>query len=302
MKIIDLFSGCGGLSTGFTKAGHDIVAAYDFWQPAIDTYNANFDHKSIKFDLSNTEEFIKIVENIDFDMIIGGPPCQDFSSAGKRVEGSRANLTSAYSEIVHRLRPSFFMMENVSRAASSDAYKTARARFKESGYGLTEITLDASLCGVPQSRKRFICVGQFGGTDNFLTDIISSSLDKKKMTVRDYMGSELNIDHYYRHPRNYNRRAVYSVDEPAATIRGVSRPVPKGYNGHVNDTAPIDSGIRALSTSERSRIQTFPSDFVWSGTKTDVEQMIGNAVPVNLAFFIANCISKYEQMIKRKAA
>lgn len=302
MNIIDLFSGCGGLSHGFTQAGYNVLAAYDFWQPAIDTYNANFNHPAIKFDLSDTESFLKSIASQKVDMIMGGPPCQDFSSAGKRVEGDRANLTTSYSEIICQIRPEFFLMENVARASSSSAYKLARSRFVEAGYGLTEVVLDASRCGVPQARKRFICVGHLGSSDNFLSQIIETSLSKQRLTVREYLGSELDVEHYYRHPRNYNRRGVYSIDEPAATIRGVSRPVPKGYKGHSNDTAPINSGIRALTTSERARIQTFPANYKWVGSKTDVEQMIGNAVPVNLARFVAQCICEYQKSITNKAA
>jgi len=302
MNVIDLFCGCGGLSAGFTRAGYNILAAFDAWQPAIDTYNANFDHEAVAFDLTDATNFVHHVKSLAIDMVIGGPPCQDFSSAGKRVEGERANLTTAFSEIVTGIRPSFFVMENVARAAKSDAYQEAKARFIDAGYGLTEMTLDASRCGVPQARKRFICVGHLGALEGFLEPFVGANLSSSKMTVRDYMADELDIEHYYRHPRNYNRRGVYSVDEPAATIRGVSRPVPKGYKGHPKDTAPISEAIRALSTYERSRIQTFPPTFRWIGSKTDVEQMIGNAVPVDLAFFIASRLKEYRHSLVRRAA
>jgi len=126
-----------------------------------------------------------------------------------------------------------------------------------------------------------------------MEDIIINSLSDKKMTVREYMGDELDIVHYYRHLRSYNRRAVFSIDEASATIRGVSRPVPKGYKGHSLDSARIDASIRALTTIERSRIQTFPKNYQWIDSKSDIEQMIGNAVPVNLAYFVARCLLKY---------
>ena len=70
----------------------------------------------------------------------------------------------------------------------------------------------------------------------------------------------------------------------------MNRPVPKGYPGHHLDTAPLSDNIRALSTAERAWIQTFPKDFKFVGSKTDVEQMIGNAVPVKLAEFVANAL------------
>ena len=183
-------------------------------------------------------------------------------------------------------------MENVERARLSKAFASARKLFKDAGYGLTEVVLDASRCGAPQKRKRFVCLGIQGVADGFATEIIESRLSKKPTTVRDYFGESLPFEYYYRHPRNYNRRAVFSVDEPAPTMRGVNRPVPKGYPGHPNDACTLAEHpeIRALTTAERAQIQTFPVDFRWVGTKTDAEQMIGNAVPVKLAEFVAETL------------
>ncbi len=76
-------------------------------------------------------------------------------------------------------------------------------------------------------------------------------------------------------------------------MRGVNRPVPKGYPGHPNDACELNASVRALTTAERALIQTFPNDFVWSGSKTDTEQMIGNAVPVKLAEFVAMALKEY---------
>jgi DNA (cytosine-5)-methyltransferase 1 len=103
----------------------------------------------------------------------------------------------------------------------------------------------------------------------------------------------MDCENLCRHPRNYCRRAVFSIDEASPTIRGVNHPIPKGYPGHPNDPVVISKGVRPLTTSERSQIQTFPKDFMWTGSKTDVEQMIGNAVPVNLAKFVALAIIDY---------
>lgn len=82
------------------------------------------------------------------------------------------------------------------------------------------------------------------------------------------------------------------MDEPSPTIRGVNRPVPQGYTRHPNDPECID-GLRPLTTQERAQVQTFPKEFVFNGTKTDLEQIIGNAVPVKLAEFVANRITDY---------
>lgn len=290
MKIVDLFSGCGGLSLGFQRTGFDIVAAFEFWEVAASCYERNFKHPVFRIDLSNTEEAVEIIREYSPDVIIGGPPCQDFSFAGKRVEAGRASLTGSYAEIVTAIRPRYFVMENVDRARNSKAYAFARSKFKDAGYGLTEVVLDASKCGTPQKRKRFFCIGAFGKEDGFADDIIADRIAPESMTMREYFGDELGFECYYRHPRNYSRRAVFSIDEPAPTMRGVNRPVPKGYPGHPNDACPINENVRALTTEERAWIQTFPKDFVWQGSKTDVEQMIGNAVPVNLAAFVATCL------------
>lgn len=290
MKIVDLFAGCGGLSLGFQKAGYDIVAAFEWWDKAIDCYKENFSHPVIQLDLSDTENAIHQIQKFAPDMIIGGPPCQDFSHAGKRVENKRAELTESYAEIIYGIKPLCFVMENVDRARNSSAYKQAREIFKSAGYGLTEMVLDASLCGTPQKRKRFICFGMQGKEDGFALKEFQNRMAKKSMTLRDYFGDSLGFEFYYRHPRNYSRRAVFSIDEPAPTMRGVNRPVPKGYPGHKNDACPVTEDLHVLSSQERALIQTFPPDYKWIGNKTDIEQMIGNAVPVNLAEFIGKTI------------
>ena len=83
---------------------------------------------------------------------------------------------------------------------------------------------------------------------------------------------------------------MFSIDEPAPTMRGVNRPVPKGYPGHPNDACPVSENLHVLTTIERGLVQTFPSTFKWVGSKTDVEQMIGNAVPVKLAQYVAETV------------
>lgn len=295
MRIIDLFSGCGGLSLGFLKGGFDVVGAYDFWDPAIECYRDNFSHPIKKLDLSNVDDVVRELKDIDFDMIIGGPPCQDFSHAGLRIEGARANLTRSFSEIIKRIKPKWFVMENVDRALRSGAYLEARGIFKESGYGLTEIVLDASKCGVPQKRKRLFVIGKLGVRDCFILNEVMCGVSKDSMTVRNYLGDSLGIEYYYRHPRNYNRRAIFSIDEPAPTVRGVNRPIPDGYLGHAGDPVSVSENVRPLTTFERARLQTFPEDFKFKGAKTNLEQMIGNAVPVELAKYVAVTIMEYEK-------
>lgn len=294
MRCVDLFSGCGGLSLGFTQAGHTIVSAFDNWDEAIEVYRANFKHPDVKLDLSDVDTAIKEISALHPQMIIGGPPCQDFSSAGDRNEDKgRGDLTVDYAKIVYGVRPEWFVMENVARITKTQKLVDAKKIFKDAGYGLTQMVLDASRCGVPQKRKRFILIGKLGVNDDFMFEYLSRNLSDHEMTVAEALGDKIDIQFYYRHPRSYVRRGIFSIHEPSPTIRGVNRPLPQGYRLHPNDPVQTLNGIRALSTYERSLIQTFPEDFIFFGNKTDQEQMIGNAVPVKLGKYVGDCITDY---------
>ena len=292
MRVIDLFAGCGGMSLGFENAGFDIVAAFDNWDAAITIYENNFSHPIYKMDLG-TDEVIQQISDLHPDLIMGGPPCQDYSIAGKRELGKRANLTIRFAEIVSTVKPTWVVFENVYNIERFSTVAVLKQILSDAGYGITTRVLDASRCGVPQKRQRFFLVGKLGERDGFLDETLTSNLSNKQMTVRDYLGDTLNTEFYYMHPRSYNRRAVFSVDEPAATIRGINRPIPENYKRHHADKADICDGVRALTTRERGYIQTFPDTFKFPGAKTDVELAIGNAVPPALAMYVANCIKQY---------
>lgn len=293
IKTVDLFSGCGGMSLGFQSAGFEILCAFDNWKPAVEVYKDNFKHPIYDYDLS-TEESKEFINSLNPNLIIGGPPCQDFSSAGKRDDTlGRADLTISYAEIISSVKPKFFVMENVERIKKSRILKQAIKIFKNAGYGLSMEVLDASYCGVPQARKRFFMVGTLGEEDGFLSPYFIKNLSRSQMTVHDYLGDSLETEYYYRHPRSYKRRGVFSIHEPSATIRGVNRPIPKGYPRHSGDPVDVSEGVRPLTTIERSYIQTFPESFIFNGTKTNLEQIIGNAVPVKLGEYVAKCITEY---------
>lgn len=303
MKIVDLFCGGGGLSYGLAQAGHNVVAAYDWWQPALDFYNRNIhDHHAYKLDLSNVQKSVAEIRRWKPDAIVGGPPCQDFSSAGKRDEkGGRASLTISYAKIVTTILPKVFVMENVERAIKTKTYRNALRLFKEAGYELAVAVLDASLCGAPQARKRIVVVGGLRFSVGEMIDIYRANQSHSPMTIREYFGRDLDIDYYYRHPRSYARRGVFSVDEPSPTIRGVNRPIPQGYPGHEGDAAPITTrGLRPLTTRERSRVQTFPATWDLCGNKSDIEQIIGNAVPCALGEFIGRALTEFDDMPRHK--
>lgn len=305
-KVVDLFSGCGGLSLGFQKAGFEVLSGYDNWPCAIDTYRANMGHDAHLLDLGDVSLSIKTLEEHlsgrePIPAIIGGPPCQDFSSAGKRQEGARADLTEKYAQIVSHFNPPFFVMENVARAQHAAAFESALSIMEAAGYTIRYQVIDSSRVGVPQIRKRLITFGsKFQELADCVADALLENQSDQQMTIRQYfeevLDHPLDVDYYYRHPRSYARRGVFSIDEPSPTIRGVNRPIPSGYPGHRGDAGPIEAA-RPLTTEERALIQTFPESFTWVGSRTNIEQMIGNAVPVELGTYIATQIAKSLQSV-----
>lgn len=298
MRAVDVFAGCGGMSLGFEQAGVDVVAAFDNWKPAVDIYRANFDHPIYEKDLCD-EDSVEVIRALNPDIIMGGPPCQDYSIAGKRKVGERANLTIRFAEIVCGVKPEWVVFENVYNIERFGMLPVMKGMLADAGYGLTARVLDASRCGVPQARRRFILVGHLGSEDGFLDEALEAGLAKKQMTVRDYLGDKLGTQYYYMHPRSYARRAVFSIDEPAATIRGINRPIPENYKRHHADAAAIEDGVRALTTKERSYLQSFPESFKFEGAKTSVELAIGNAVPPALAKYVATRVVEYESSLGR---
>ena len=281
---------------GFQNAGFDIIAAYDNWQPAIDIYQKNFQHSIYKKDLS-TEDIVPELRDLEPDIIIGGPPCQDFSIAGKRdFRGKRANLTLRFGQIVSEVHPQWFVMENVYNIEKSPIFEEVLTLFKNAGYGITKHVWDASYMGVPQMRRRYFVVGQIGEKDNFLLEMMLSGLSKERMTVREYFKDKpIGADYIYQHPRTYKRRAIFSIDEPLSTIRSVNRPIPSNYVIHHSDKTSDLSKVHVLTTKERSYIQSFPESFKFVGTTSSIEQAIGNAVPVKMAEYVARIIISYQQ-------
>lgn len=293
IQCIDLFCGCGGMSLGFEAAGFNVVAGIDNWKAAIRVYEKNFTHPIIERDLMDVEGAAELIAGYTPDLIIGGPPCQDFSTAGNQDENrGRAILSVCYSQIVSLVHPKYFVMENVATIRNTKSFQSAIANFRTAGYGLTQMVLDAAYCGVPQTRKRMFVVGALGASDGFLDEELKRNLAQKPMSIHDYLGDSLGIDYYFRVPTNYNRRGIFSVYEPSMTIRGVDRPIPKGYKGHPNDPVPV-AEVRCLTPKERSYIQTFPKSFQFVGGKSDINSMIGNAVPVNLAKYVGSALMRY---------
>lgn len=165
MKIVDLFSGAGGLSLGFEVEGFEPILAIDKWNDAIETYNANHENKvGTTRDIHEfTNEDIEKFMTEDIVGIIGGPPCQGFSLVGTRdTNDPRNSLYIEYVRFVNKIRPNFFVLENVSGLLSLEKGKFKQdiiKRFTDLGYNVDFKLLTASDYGVPQSRKRVFFVG-----------------------------------------------------------------------------------------------------------------------------------------------
>lgn len=169
---LDLFCGCGGFSLGFERAGYDVRLGIDVWNDALVTYQHNHKQSAVMCDdLSKIEpkDVAKQLGDKQIDVIIGGPPCQGFSIAGKHiVEDKRNELYKAFVAMVRYFKPKAFVMENVPNILSigGGIVKDAiLADFKRLGYKVKVQVLLASNYGVPQNRRRAIFVGLLDGSE-----------------------------------------------------------------------------------------------------------------------------------------
>jgi DNA (cytosine-5)-methyltransferase 1 len=298
-SVVDLFCGVGGLSLGFEMTGKfDVAAAFDNWEPAVCTFNANRKRKvALLCDLGKEKDARKVTGLRSPHAVLGGPPCQDFSQANKARMGNGANgnLTPLFADLACAMAPHWIVMENVNTIESIGLTQLEKcvSTIKNAGYGITATVLDARDFGVPQARKRLFLVARKNGIDDEMLEYIMRR-KRPHVTVREFRPSIFDkgkeTEFYYRHPWSYGRRAIFSIDEQSPTIRGVSRPIPKTYRIHKNDATKNLRLVRPLTYKERATIQTFPKSYTWCGTKTDIEQQIGNAVPPLLGKSVAEAI------------
>lgn len=306
MRTADLFAGCGGMSAGSREAGLELAFAAENWEAAASTYERNLGHDVERLDLEDVVSTVRKLRAAKSDVIMGGPPCQDFSQAGTRVEAGRARLTVAFAETIRAARPKWFVMENVPEAQTSRSWAIARGILRDAGYGISEAKLNAAFHGVPQMRKRYFAVGKLEAEDAFLEERLEGTKSSAPLSIRSFLDSEhsatgederseghFDVDFYYRHPRNWGRRAIFSLDEPSPTVRSTNRPVAPGYKQHPDDPAAPET-VRALTPKERARVQTFPRHHSFEGTRTDIDMMVANAVPCRLAAHVAATILEYE--------
>jgi DNA (cytosine-5)-methyltransferase 1 len=278
VTAIDLCCGMGGLTKGLLDAGIEVVLGVDEWADALKVCARNLGVPTLRADLARLPTLPQV------DVICGGPPCQDFSSAGNRREGERAGLTVTFARIVADRRPEFVLYENVPSAARSKSYREGVGILRAAGYGLTDVVLDSSLYGVPQRRKRLILLGHLGSKDDALRASLIAGASSLPLSVRDYCGSvglPLALDHYFVMALNSGCRSIWSVDEPAPTLRRSFRsPLPPRYEMHPGDATQELERVRPLTLREASLIQTFPAGWDWCDVRLrDGSLMLANSVP-----------------------
>lgn len=335
MKIISLFSGCGGLDLGFERAGFEISIANEYDPTIWETYKIN--HPSTKL----IEGDIRNIQESDFpddiDGIIGGPPCQSWSEAGslRGINDSRGKLFYDYIRILKSKQPKFFLAENVSGMLAnrhSEAVRNIIEMFKECGYDLTISLVNAKDYGVPQERRRVFYIGFRRDLGvRFKFPVGSTADEKKRLTLRDTIW-DLQFTAVPAGARNYHnpkainnnefftgayspifmsRNRVKGWDEQAFTVQASGRQcqlhpqAPKMKFVEQNKREFVRGKeylYRRMTIREIARIQGFPDDFKFIYNYTDdAYKMIGNAVPVNLAYEVAVAIKTALESVKEKA-
>lgn len=324
MKVISLFCGCGGLDLGFEKAGFKIPVANEYDKTIWATFKANHPNtRLIEGDIRDIKEE-DFPDNIDG--IIGGPPCQSWSEAGslRGIDDARGQLFFDYIRILKSKQPKFFLAENVSGMLANrhnEAVQNLLKMFDESGYDVTLTMVNAKDYGVAQERKRVFYIGFRKDLDiNFQFPTGSTVDDNKKISLKDVIWDlqdtavpalernqtnpeAINNNEYFIgsfSPIFMSRNRVKSWHEQGFTVQASGRQcqlhpqAPKMEKYGTNDYRFVvgkEELYRRMTIREVARVQGFPDDFKFIYKNTnDAYKMIGNAVPVNLAFEIAVAI------------
>lgn len=323
--VIDLFCGAGGLSKGFEMAGFDVVFGVDNDPRCMETFKENHPAAARNSGTINIENLTaeKVREKIGdrkIDVIIGGPPCQGFSMAGRRDPNDpRNSLFKHFVRLVRELKPEWFVMENVTgilvtkTAEGEDIDTIIRKEFKKIGYRVKPFKLNAANYGVPQKRKRLFYIGTNSKKQirppapthaKTPRNTLYGPPLKKWMSVRECLLPESEVGKSYYHSQKmiegFKRRKernirngkgfgwqILDLDKPSFTIS--ARYWKDGADAIVM-LAP--NRTRMLTERECARIQSFPDDYVFIGSKRDRYRQIGNAVPPLLAKAIALEIRK----------
>jgi len=345
LQGIDLFSGAGGLSVGFELTNKcKILAGFDSFEPAVNTFYKNHNILDSPFNrpIDVTKIFGKdILKSLNLkklDFVIGGPPCQGFSVAGKRnIDDNRNLLVWEFLRITTEIMPQFFVMENVPgllRAEKNDQLiiEGIRSKFEESGYHCQLLKLNSAEYGVPQVRRRAFLVGslekwklvQPRPTSKINDDLLTGNLpmmtvedafsDLPSPTLEEPQPYTVPVQNAYQKYLRKGSTNLYnhtpSVHRPDMVKKmkaqksgtrlypnwnhswyklDLSRPSPTvKQNNRAPFVHPLES--RVTTPRECARLQSFPDNYVFYGTKTAQLIQIGNAVPPLLAKELANSI------------
>ena len=285
MKIIDLFSGVGGLSQGFEWNGFEPVVAIDFWDDAIKTYNHNRKDKvGITMDITkfNDELITDILKKQKIIGIIGGPPCQGFSTArlsnttekiGK-INESRNHLYLEFFKTVNVARPKFFLIENVRGLVSTNKgafVKDIIERFGRIGYNVSYKILNASNYGVPQNRQRVFFVGLLEGKFEF-PEKFDYKVSTKEAIMDLIQSNKDNIQKYSSPSKNayqkLMRNGKKTVKNHEVTIHNeqttnVISMVPNG--GNIRSLPPKYWNIRKYNKAFQRMNSELPSNTIDTG-------------------------------------
>ena len=309
-SVLDLFSGCGGMSSGFESTGFfEIRAANEFWEPACKTWEMNHSGTMVRGDITdkNTQDAIVHACGGKIDVLIGGVPCVAFSMSGKRdPNDKRGKLFEEYIHLVSRLKPKVCVIENVVGIKSmihseGPVPEIIKSRLRKCGYETGHRTLLASDYVVPQDRERVFFVGTLMGHKPLMWPSWPSPTHgdglRPKNTVRLAIGDldDMPDDKIFSHIRvkhskdflekisqtqvgssvTKNFRETFlriSPDSPCPTVKANNGSVFVHYKSN-----------RCVTPRELARLQDFPDNFLFYGSKHDVLVQIGNAVPVGLA-------------------
>ncbi|MCD8208494.1 MAG: DNA cytosine methyltransferase [Bacteroidales bacterium] len=322
MNVVSLFSGAGGLDLGFKRAGFDIVCANEFDPKIAETYRVNFPFVDLMMGDICQIPSNKFPDNIAG--IIGGPPCQSWSEAGslRGINDARGQLFYEYIRIIKNKQPLFFVAENVKGMLSSrhrEAVGSIKRMFAGAGYELFVLLLNATDYGVPQDRARVFYVGF--RRDLGICVFPNPEKCERRFTLRDAIwdlretaipanknktnGDACDVpNHEYFtggfSPIFMSRNRVRSWDEPGFTVQASGRQcqlhpqAPKMEKVGKDEFRFVrgkEDLYRRLTVRECARLQTFPDDFRLIYTNVDDGyKLVGNAVPVNLAYHVAKAV------------
>lgn len=316
-EFIDLFAGAGGMSLGFEMAGFKAVSAVELVDIAAETHRVNFPECDVH--CGDIAEYSpkKYAKSKKVRVVVGGPPCQGFSVAGKRDPNDPRNkLFREFVRVVDEVRPDYFVMENVPGILTMQKGKVKEAileAFAEIGYPNVSIAvLEAATFGVPQIRSRAIFIGNRLGLQNpFPAPLLSQS---EYIPIEDAISDlpswdripEINHE-WTKHSKDFTKRiskvkpgeSLYPsfLDAYKRQYLGVPSMTIKENHGGTHIHPKLD---RCISAREMARLQSFPDDFIFSGSMKKAMWQIGNAVAPLMARSIALALTPFLESIDSK--